>query len=205
MGAPYIIGITGGSGSGKTSLLKMLRDEFSLGELAILTQDNYYKHRDEQFIDQEGIKNFDLPTSIILEEYFTDLKKLRDGRVVERTEYTYNNEKHTPSNIRIEPAQVIVTEGLFIMHLEEVRALLNMSIYVEVNDVLKLKRRILRDQIERNYPLEDVLYRYEHHVLPAYKKYIQPYKAESSIIINNNANMDEAMQMIVGYVKSLLK
>jgi len=90
------------------------------------------------------------------------------------------------------------------MHLEEVRVLLDMSIYVEVNDVLKLKRRILRDKVERNYPLEDVLYRYEHHVLPAYKKYIQPYKAESNIIINNNANMDAAMQMIVGYVRSLL-
>jgi len=204
MGAPYIIGITGGSGSGKTSLLKMLRDEFSSGELAILTQDNYYKHREEQFVDQEGIQNFDLPTSIILEEYCADLKKLREGNVVERLEYTYNNEKHNPSNIRIEPARVIITEGLFIMHLEEVRVLLDMSIYVEVNDVLKLKRRILRDKVERNYPLEDVLYRYEHHVLPAYKKYIQPYKAESNIIINNNANMDAAMQMIVGYVRSLL-
>ncbi len=205
MGAPYIIGITGGSGSGKTSLLKMLREEFSLGELAILTQDNYYKHRDDQFTDQEGIQNFDLPTSIILEEYCADLVKLRNGQIVERVEYTYNNEKHTPSNIRIEPAQVIITEGLFIMHLEELRTLLDMSIYVEVNDVLKLKRRILRDKVERNYPLEDVLYRYEHHVLPAYKKYIQPYKAESSIIINNNANMDAAMQMIVGYVRSLLR
>lgn len=205
MGAPYIIGITGGSGSGKTSLLKMLREEFLPGELAILTQDNYYKHRDEQFTDTEGIKNFDLPGSIVLQEYCADLVKLRDGQVVERMEYTYNNEKHTPSNIRIEPAQVIITEGLFIMHLEEVRSMLNMSIYVEVNDILKLKRRILRDKVERNYPLEDVLYRYEHHVLPAYKKYIQPYKAESSIIINNNANMDAAMQMIVGYVRSLLK
>ena len=186
MGAPYIIGITGGSGSGKTSLLNILREQFSQRELAILTQDNYYKHRDEQFEDEEGIKNFDLPSSIILEEYCADLKKLRDGQVVERLEYTYNNEKQTPSNIRIESAPVIVTEGLFIMHLSEVRSLLDMSIYVEVNDVLKLKRRILRDKVERNYPLEDVLYRYEHHVLPAYKKYIQPYKAESSIIINNN-------------------
>lgn len=110
-----------------------------------------------------------------------------------------------PSLIRIESAQVIITEGLFIMHIDEVRALLDISIFVEVNDVLKLKRRILRDKIERNYPLEDVLYRYEQHVLPAYKKYIQPYKAESSIIINNNANMDAAMQMIAGFVRGLLR
>jgi len=203
MGAPYIIGITGGSGSGKTSLLKMIRDEFSQSELAILTQDNYYKLRDEQSEDAEGIKNFDLPTSILLDEYLADLTKLRNGQIVERLEYTYNNEKLSPSNIRIEPAPVIVTEGLFVMHLEEVRQLLDMSIYVEVNDVLKLKRRILRDQIERNYPLEDVLYRYEHHVLPSYNKYIKLYKEESSIIINNNANMDAAMRMITGFVRSL--
>ena len=204
MASPYIIGITGGSGSGKTSLLKMLREEFLPTELAILTQDNYYKERDEQFTDSEGIQNFDMPSSIFLDEYYEDLKKLSAGMAVERTEYTYNNEKHVPANIRIEPAPVIITEGLFVMHLDKVKALLDMSIYVEVNDVLKLKRRILRDQVERNYPLEDVLYRYEHHVLPAYKKYIQPYKAESSIIINNNANMDAAMLMIVGFVRSRL-
>jgi len=183
----------------------MLREAFAHAELAILTQDNYYKSRDAQFEDHEGVKNFDLPSSIILEEYCADLQKLRNGQVVERLEYTYNNEKRLPSTLRIEPAPIIVTEGLFIMHLEEVRLLLDMSIYVEVNDVLKLKRRILRDKVERNYPLEDVLYRYEHHVLPAYKQYIQPYKAESSIIINNNANMDAAMQMIIGHVRSLLQ
>jgi uridine kinase len=205
MGTPFIIGITGGSGSGKTSLLKMIREEFSHDELAILTQDNYYKPREEQSEDSAGVKNFDLPASIILEEYSADLKKLQQGQVVERMEYTYNNEKTSPSYIRIEPAPVIITEGLFIMHLDEVRALLDLTIYIEVNDVLKLKRRILRDKVERNYPLEDVLYRYEHHVLPAYKKYIQPYKAESSIIINNNANMDAAMHMIVAFVRSLIE
>jgi len=204
MAVPYIIGITGGSGSGKSSLLGMLREEFSSTELAILTQDNYYKHRDDQFEDLEGVKNFDLPSSIFLEEYYADLKKLRDGQAVERIEYTYNNEKLKPSNIRVLPAPVIVTEGLFIMHLEEVRELLDMSIYVEVNDVLKLKRRILRDKVEQNYPLEDVLYRYEHHVLPAYRKYIQPFKAESSIIINNNANMGAAKQMLVGFIRTMI-
>ncbi len=204
MAVPYIIGITGGSGSGKSSLLGMLREEFSSTELAILTQDNYYKHRDDQFEDLEGVKNFDLPSSIFLEEYYADLKKLRDGQAVERIEYTYNNEKLKPSNIRVVPAPVIVTEGLFIMHLEEVRELLDMSIYVEVNDVLKLKRRILRDKVDRNYPLEDVLYRYEHHVLPAYRKYIQPFKAESSIIINNNANMGAANQMLVGFIRTMI-
>ena len=204
MAVPYIIGITGGSGSGKSSLLGMLREEFSSTELAILTQDNYYKHRDDQFEDLEGVKNFDLPSSIFLKEYYADLKKLRDGQAVERIEYTYNNEKLKPSNIRVVPAPVIVTEGLFIMHLEEVRELLDMSIYVEVNDVLKLKRRILRDKVDRNYPLEDVLYRYEHHVLPAYRKYIQPFKAESSIIINNNANMGAAKQMLVGFIRTMI-
>ncbi len=204
MAVPYIIGITGGSGSGKSSLLGMLREEFSSTELAILTQDNYYKHRDDQFEDLEGVKNFDLPSSIFLKEYYADLKKLRDGQAVERIEYTYNNKKLKPSNIRVLPAPVIVTEGLFIMHLEEVRELLDMSIYVEVNDVLKLKRRVLRDKVERNYPLEDVLYRYEHHVLPAYRKYIQPFKAESSIIINNNANMGAAKQMLVGFIRTMI-
>ena len=205
MKMPYIIGITGGSGSGKTSLLKMLRSEFSEDDLAILSQDNYYKKRDDQMLDDAGVKNFDLPDSFLMQEFLADLVKLGEGKPVERTEYTYNNEHATASTLIVKPAPVIIAEGLFIMHIEAIRSALDVSIYVEVNDVLKLKRRILRDRVERNYPLEDVLYRYEHHVLPAYRKFILPHKSDASIIINNNDSMEAAMEVIVGYVRSLLR
>ena len=204
MREPYVIGITGGSGSGKTSLLSMLRESFHPGELAILSQDNYYRIREEQVLDHNGIRNFDLPESFVMDEFLTDLKRLGLGEQVDRMEYTYNNEKADASFIEIKPAPVIIAEGLFLMHIDEIRDELDLSIFVEVNDVLKLKRRIMRDQAERNYPIDDVLYRYEHHVLPSYRQYILPYRDLTDIVINNNNTMASAMQVITGHVRNVL-
>jgi uridine kinase len=200
----YVIGITGGSGSGKTSLLRSLRDAFQPNELAILSQDNYYRKREYQVRDTNGIHNFDLPESFVMDEFLSDLKRLGLGEQVDRMEYTYNNDAATPALINISPAPVIIAEGLFLMHIEEIREELDLSIFVEVNDVLKLKRRIMRDQAERNYPLDDVLYRYEHHVLPSYRQFILPYRDMTDIIINNNRAMTSAMEVIRGHVRNVL-
>jgi len=204
MQRPFIIGVTGGSGSGKTSLLSKLRSAFQRSEVAIITQDNYYRKREEQLVDEEGKRNFDLPESIELETFNADLKRLSDGGIIERTEYTYNNELIKPSTVTIHPAPIIIAEGLFLMHVEEVRKRLNLTVFVDVSDVLKLKRRIIRDQAERNYPLEDVLYRYEHHVLPSYQKYILPYRDHADIIINNTESLDGGLEVLRGYIQSML-
>lgn len=200
----YVIGITGGSGSGKTSLLNLLRDSFASHEVAILSQDNYYRRKEEQVRDAHGIHNFDLPEAFLMDEFINDLRRLGRGETVKRLEYTFNNDAVEPGLIEVAPADVIVAEGLFLMHDKAIREQFDLSVFVEVSDALKLKRRIMRDKEERNYPIDDVLYRYEHHVMPSYKKYILPYRDQADIIINNNRNMNPAMQVIVGHVRSLL-
>jgi len=196
-----IIGISGGSGSGKTSFIRDIKSHFPNGEITLLSQDEYYHPREQQFIDENGIKNFDLPTSIDLDTFVNDIKKLKRGEVVKRVEYTFNNEEAKPKLLQFDPAKILIVEGLFIFHHEPIRSLLDFKIMIYASSAITVIRRIHRDRIERNYPLEDVLYRYEHHVLPAYEKYIEPYIDEVDIVINNNKNYNNALAMFVNYLK----
>jgi uridine kinase len=200
----YTIGITGGSGSGKSFLIQALRARFSEEELSILSQDNYYRRRDEQQRDEEGIQNFDLPSSFVMDEFEQDFKLLMQGHTVTRTEYTYNNAGLESGTIVVNPAPVMIVEGLFVLSLDNIRNALDLKVFVDASNVVKVKRRILRDRMERNYPLEDVLYRYEKHVLPAYKQHIAPFKSEADVILNNNTSIDKALVLLSGFIRGLL-
>ena len=193
---PYIVGITGGSGSGKTTFLKSLSEGYSAEEVCILSMDNYYKPRTQQVYDENGDQNFDLVESIDTQAFFNDIIRLVSGETIVQEEYTFNNSLADVEMITIKPAPVMILEGLFIMHMKDLRSLLDLKIYIEAKDALKIIRRIKRDQSERNYPLEDVLYRYESHVLPSYEKYIFPYKNDVDIIINNNGNTDAVLNIL---------
>jgi len=199
---PYLIGIAGGSGSGKTTLIRELKKEFSKKEICVISLDDYYYPKKKQKIDPQGIINFDLPTSINKKEFLADLKLLIGGNPCQRIEYTFNNKKAKPKKITLHPAKVIIVEGLFIFHYKKINALLNLRVFVHAKENVKLIRRIIRDKTERNYPLEDVLYRYEHHVLPSFEKYIEPYRESADLVVNNNKNYKEAFKMLKTFIKS---
>jgi uridine kinase len=201
----FVIGIAGGSGSGKTTFIDALKTHFSLKDVCVISQDNYYKSRDEQIEDHQGIKNFDLPSSLNLDEYLNDIKRLVKGESVSRQEYTFNNEKKTPSQILLQPAPIIIAEGLFVFCNEELKNIYDLKIMIDATDDKKIIRRIKRDRIERNYPLEDVLYRYEHHVVPSYLQYIVPHKQDADIIINNNITFSSAMEVVLAFIKYKLE
>ena len=202
MKAPYIIGITGGSGSGKTLFLNSLMDNFSADEVCLISQDNYYRPRAEQPIDDKGVKNFDLPQSIDFEVYKNDILALKEGKSVIQQEYTFNNPEAADRQIELKPASVMVVEGLFVLYYKEIADLLDLKVFIEAKDYIKLKRRIIRDDKERGYDLDDVLYRYEHHVMPTYDRYIKPYKSDADIIIPNHKDFSEALEVLTSFVKS---
>ena len=200
--APFIIGITGGSGSGKTRFLNGLMSKFSAEEVCLISQDNYYKPRDEQPVDIKGIKNFDLPESIDFESYKQDIEDIKSGKSVTRKEYTFNNAEAKASVVMLNPAPVIVVEGIFVLYYQPIAKILDMKLYIDAKDYIKLIRRIVRDDKERGYDLDDVLYRYEHHVMPTYEKHIKPYKSEADIIIPNHRSYDSALDVIETFVRS---
>lgn len=198
---PYLIGITGGSGSGKTRIIHELRQMFGDDKLCIISQDEYYHPRDQQIWDDAGYQNFDLPQSIDDATFTRDIAALVAGKVVEKEQYVFNNPKASPVMLTYTPAPVILVEGLFVFYFDAIRELLNLKIFIDAEDVIKLKRRIIRDAGERNYPLEDVLHRYEYHVLPAYRSYIEPFKRQADLVINNHLHYDTALDVISALIK----
>ncbi|GAB3329987.1 uridine kinase [Marivirga atlantica] len=201
MSKPFIVGITGGSASGKTLFLKSLIDHFSAEEICLVSQDNYYKDRHLQPKDENGVENFDTPQSIEFDEYARDIKALKEGKVVTRKEYTFNNPNVVPEMLTFNPAKIIVVEGLFVFYFPELTKLLDLKVFIDAKDYVKLKRRIFRDNSERGYDLDDVLYRYEKHVAPTYEKYIEPFKFDADIIIPNNNKFDKGLEVLVSYLK----
>jgi uridine kinase len=202
---PYIVGITGGSASGKTMFLRSLINAFSPEELSLVSQDNYYKPRHEQPVDENGIYNFDTPQSIDFELYASHIKDLRSGKQVIKQEYTFNNPNAIPKMLTFHPAPVIVVEGIFVFYFPEIAHLLDLKVFIDAAEHIKLKRRIVRDKDERGYDLEDVLYRYEKHVMPTYEKYIAPFKSDADIIVPNNLHFEKALDMLIIFLKSKIR
>jgi uridine kinase len=204
MNKPIAIGITGGSGSGKTYFLQGLSTAFKSDEICLISQDNYYKPRDQQPIDENGVKNFDLPISIDRDAFKNDLLKLKSGQLVSKTEYVFNNPLAEKKQLEFKPAPILVVEGLFVQYFEEISAELDLRIFIEAKDHVKLGRRIKRDQVERGYDIDDVLYRYQYHVMPVYEQLIEPLKHNADLVIPNNSKFDRALSVLVGYLKSRL-
>lgn len=202
MNNPFIVGITGGSASGKTLFLRSLMDHFSEDEICLVSQDNYYRDRHLQPKDENGVENFDTPQSIEFDEYARDIKTLKEGKAVQRKEYTFNNPNIVPKMLTFKPAKIIVVEGLFVLYFPELAKLLDLKVFIDAKDYVKLKRRIVRDNTERGYDLDDVLYRYEKHVAPTYEKYIEPFKYDADVIIPNNNKFDKGLEVLVSYLKN---
>ena len=201
---PFTVGITGGSGSGKTFFLMGLSTHFSAAELCLISQDHYYKPREEQPLDKNGVKNFDLPTSIDRVAFHSDLLKLKSGIDVLKKEYTFNNPTVEPGILTFKATPIIIVEGLFVQYFEEIAAELDLKIFIEAKDYVKFGRRIQRDRVDRGYDLEDVLYRYKHHVMPVYESLIDPLKHQADIVIPNDQSFDKALEVISAYLKAKL-
>ena len=197
-----VIGISGGSGSGKTCFVRDLTARFDKSEVCFLHQDNYYKPIDEQKQDKEGIENFDLPDSLYLDKFAADIKRLTQGETLTLEEYTFNNDVKEAKSIKVKPAKVIIAEGLFLFHHDAIKELLDLSIIIHADDSNRIIRRIKRDRNERNYPVEDVMYRYEHHVMPSYRRYIQPYISEVDMVINNNKSYKRSLDVLSAFIKA---
>lgn len=201
---PLIIGITGGSGSGKTFFLQGLASNFKPAEMCLISQDNYYRPRDQQPVDENGIKNFDLPVSIDREAFLNDLLRLKAGQDVIKKEYTFNNPTSSPKTLEFKSAPIIVVEGLFVQYFEEIANELDIKVFIEAKDHVKLGRRIKRDQVERGYDLDDVLYRYQYHVMPIYESQIEPLKHYADLVIPNNSNFEKALEILTTYIAAKL-
>ncbi len=203
---PFVIGVAGGSGSGKTFFLKCFLNHFKKEEICLLSQDDYYYRVGHTMTAEENkLYNFDLPSTIDNSQFVNDIKNLINGEAVYQKEYTFNNPNAEPKLLEIQPAPIVMVEGLFILHFEEISEILDMKIFIDTDEDIALQRRLKRDLIERGYPEGDVLYKWNNHVMPAFNDYLLPYKKQCDKIITNNTNVAEDIIEITSEISNQLR
>lgn len=202
---PHVIGIAGSSGSGKTFFLKCFLDHFQPGEIAYISQDDYYIPSNTKTQEENRLYNFDLPTAIDREGFYRDIKDLFDGKTIFKQEYTFNNPALKPKMLEIKPAPLLIVEGLFIFYYEEINRLLDLRVFLHADEDVALRRRLKRDLIERGYFEEDVRYKWDHHVVPAFNTYLLPFKTQCDQIIINNEDDPAQMFAVTSEISRQLK
>lgn len=199
-----IIGICGGSGSGKTTLLKRISKELKHLNPSIFSMDNYYLPIQSQQKDENGKINFDLPTALDRKKLYEDLFQLANGQPIEVKEYHFNSPPDKNVLITIHPSNIIIVEGLFLFFYEEIRKMIDFSIFMEVDQTTQLDRRLYRDQETRGYSREAIMYQWEHHVLPCYKKYLLPYEQDADFRFHNDFNADDEFERVMYKINMLI-
>jgi uridine kinase len=192
-----IIGICGGSGSGKTTLLKRLCNELKQYQPSLFSMDNYYLPIEQQHIDLNGQVNFDLPTALDRKKLFQDLQKLINGTPIEVEEYHFNATIDRITLLTINPSKIIIIEGLFLFYYEEIRELLDFSIFLDADPDIQLDRRLYRDLDTRGYSREAILYQWNEHVLPCYKTYLQPFEHLADFRFHNDSRTDDEFDRLM--------
>jgi len=203
---PYIIGIAGGSGSGKTFFLKCFLEHFSADEVCLVSQDDYYIPVAHNMTAEENKHyNFDLPRTIDAEHFHADITSLINNETITKQEYTFNNPNAIPKTLEIKPAPILIVEGLFILHFQDIADQLNLKIFLDTDEEVALQRRLKRDLNERGYSHDDVMYKWHNHVVPAYKEYLLPYRESCHKIVLNNTNKAEDIIRITDEISDELR
>jgi uridine kinase len=206
MSKPYIIGIAGGSGSGKTFFLNCFLNHFKNEEVCLVSQDDYYiPVADNMTPEENKLYNFDLPHTIDRNHFIQDINKLIAGQSFTKKEYCFGNPNAVPKMLEIKPAPIIIVEGLFIMHFRDIAELLDLKIFIDADEDVALQRRLKRDLIERGYSQDDVMYKWINHVVPAYKEYLLPYMGECDKVIRNNSHIAEDIIAVTEEISEELK
>jgi len=191
-----VIGIAGGTGSGKTTLMKNIIARF--GEVVtVLSHDNYYKRRDELTYEQRCLINYDEPAALETDLMARHLDELRHGRSIDCPVYDFTQHNRSNETVRIDPKNVIIVEGILIFEDEPLRNLMDIRIFVDTDADVRLCRRIKRDVNKRGRTLESVLLQYQQTVKPMHEKYVEPSKKYADIIVPEGGKNLVALDMIM--------
>jgi len=191
-----IIGIAGGTGSGKTTVVQQIIEELPPNEVCVISQDSYYKDTSELTYDERVRINFDHPKAIDFKLLVHHLKELRNGNTINQPVYSFVDHNRTSETIVIKPKKVIIVEGILILTQPEIRKMFDLKIFVHADSDERLIRRLKRDMAERGRDLNEVLIRYQTNLKPMHDEFIEPSKEFADIIIPNNKYNTVAVEMI---------
>ena len=200
-----IIGIAGGTGCGKTTVVNQILNELPEGEVGVISQDSYYKDTSHLTYDERVKINFDHPRSIDFELLEQHLNQLKKGDSIEQPVYSFVKHNRTGDTINTKPRKVMIVEGILILTNPELRELFDIKIFVHADSDERLIRRLKRDISERGRDLEEVLTRYQTTLKPMHQQFIEPMKEYADIIIPNNKFNTVAVDIVKTIISQKLK
>ena len=199
-----VIGIAGGTGSGKTTLMKRLVEAFG-DVVSVLSHDNYYRRLDHLALEERRLVNYDEPAALETELMAAHLQQLRAGQAIDCPVYDFSQHNRSDDTIHIEPRQVIIVEGILIFENPELRDLMDIRIFVDTDADIRICRRIKRDVNKRGRSLESVIEQYQTTVKPMHEKYVEPSKKYAHIVVPEGGKNVVALDMIVGRIRRHLE
>ena len=199
-----VIGIAGGTGSGKTTLMKNIIGRFG-DVVTVLSHDNYYRRHDELTYEERCKINYDEPAALETDLMAYHLDLLRKGESIECPVYDFSQHNRSDETITIEPKSVIIVEGILIFENEPLRNLMDIKIFVDTDADVRLCRRIRRDVRERGRTLESVIEQYQATVKPMHEKYVEPSKRYAHIVVPEGGKNAVALEMIEGRIRRHLE
>ena len=205
MGRPVVIGIAGGSGSGKTTVLRRIVEAFGPDQIAVLEHDAYYRDLSHLPFEARTQVNFDHPDALETSLLRAHLEALLAGQPVEKPVYNFTTHTREPYTVRVKPRPVIIVEGILVLAEPELRELMDIKLYVDAPDDVRLIRRIRRDMQERGRSIESILEQYERTVRPMHLEFVEPSKRLADVIIPGGGYNQVAIDMVLARIAALLE
>lgn len=199
-----VIGIAGGTGSGKTTVVKRIVECLPIGEMVVIPQDSYYKDNSHLPLEQRQEMNFDHPSSIEFELLVQHVEKLKSGEPIEQPIYSYLTCTRAKETITVYPKKVVIIEGILVFTNPELRDLMDIKVYVDADADDRLSRVVLRDIVERGRSVGKVLERYEKTVKPMHLQFIEPTKRYADIIVPQGGNNSVAINILSSIIERTL-
>ncbi|MDV0430859.1 MULTISPECIES: uridine kinase [Lactiplantibacillus] len=201
---PVVIGVTGGSGSGKTTVSNAIYNQLSGQSLLILQQDSYYNDQSEMTMAERHAVNYDHPLAFDTELMIKQIKQLLDYQPIEKPVYDYEQYTRSQETIHQEPRDVIIVEGVLILDDQRLRDLMDIKVFVDTDDDIRIIRRIQRDIKERGRTLDSVIGQYLATVKPMYHQFVEPTKRYADLIVPEGGENEVAIDLLTTKVRSIL-
>ena len=201
----YIIGIAGGTGSGKTTVVRKIMEALKGENVAVIPQDSYYNDNTHLTMEERRQVNYDHPNAFDWELLCQQITDLRQGRAIEQPTYDYITSNRQPETIHIEPCEVIIVEGIMALYRKDLRDLMDLKIYVDTDSDVRLIRNILRDTVERGRTHQMVIDRYLQVLKPMHEEFIEPTKRHADLIIPEGGANQQAIEIMETYIRYRLK
>ncbi len=203
MNSVCIVGIAGGSASGKTTIVNMIKEYFK-NDIELISHDNYYWAHDDMPLEERSKLNYDHPSSFDTAKMIEDVKALKEGRAIYRPVYDYAMHTRSNETVLVEPKKVIIVEGILILEDTELRDLMDIKVFVDTDADERLMRRITRDIHDRGRSIESVLTQYKDTVKPMHEQFVEPSKKYADIIIPRGGENKTGIRILKEHLKLLL-